>query len=134
MRRGLVEPQALAGFGACGGQVILETGLGHQIAKENVGNLAAGGNVAGIMYAADHAVMRIIVGALEDLPAFLRDDLDQSERLKIADDGVPAGVGIGLGNSPANRMQRAIELIGTRALELHFERGGGCGGFAVHAI
>src|SRR5208337_358657 len=74
MRHGLIETQALAGFGACGGQVILETRPSHQIAKDRVGNLAAGRDVAGIMHTADHAVVRIIVGAFENFPALLRNN------------------------------------------------------------
>src|SRR5208283_1227236 len=132
MRHGLIETQALAGFGACGGQVILETGLSHQITKENVGNLAAGRQVAGIMYTADHPVMRIIIGAIENFPALLRNNPYQSERLEIADDGMSAGVGVGSGNRLANGVQRAIELVRTRALELAFERGGDRGRFARH--
>ena len=106
MRRGLVETQALAGFGARGNHVILETRLSHQIAKENVGDRAPGHKVAGIMYAANHAVMRIIIGALENLRALFRNNPHQDERIEIAYDGMSAGVGIGLGNRLANRVQR----------------------------
>jgi len=134
MRHSLVEPQALAGFGARGSQVILEARLRHQIAEDHVGNLVASDKIAGVMNAADHAVMRIIIGALKNLPALLRNNPYQDQRIEIADNGMPAGVGVGLGNRLANRVQRAIELVRTRPLELALERVGGRRPFALHPI
>src|SRR5580704_15502959 len=134
MRHGLVETQALAGFRTCSGQITLETRLRHQIAKDNVANLVARRKVAGIMYTADHAVMRIIIGALEDLAALLRNNPYQDERIEKAHNGMPAGVGVGLGNRLTNRVQRAIELVRTRPLELALESVRGCGTFALHPI
>ena len=134
MRRGLLEPQALAGFDARGSHVILEARLRHQIAKDNVGNLAAGRKVAGIMHPADHAIVRIIIGALENLSTLLRNNPYQDERIKVANNSMSARVGVGLDDRLANRVQRAIELVRTRALELALQLVGSRRPFALHPI
>ena len=116
------ERQTGAEFGAGGDEVSLEARGGQEVADSNVGYAAAGFEVGGVVSFADDSVVRVGVCAGEDFGAFFGDELDESEGQEIAVESVSTGVSVLLVRV-TDWVKRGVEIVGTGAGEVSFERG-----------
>ena len=80
-------------------------------------------DVAGVMHAADEAVVAVLIGTGEDRIALFGHHFSKCQPEEIAGRCVARGIGVVLRLGLANRFQRLVEIVGPDAGEACF---GGC--------
>ena len=93
-------------------KLLLKAGAGEHVTEDGVGHLAAGVDIAGVVNAADEAVVRVVVCSLKNLFLFFGHELNECEGEKIARESVAAGVGVRLFAEFADWMKGGVCLKG----------------------
>lgn len=106
----------------CDGQFLSEATLVHQACEDCGGNDVAGRDIRWVMYAADETIVSKIIRSAQDRGGSIRKHLRQCKRLKIADHGVAAGIGV-RGGPIAHRGKGRVRTEGPRTVKELFQFG-----------